>query len=112
MYTALSFFLILSTLNLATMAYSSCVVAIPDDCPIGKVCAKFNEKGDAKCFDVPQVTPIIFDLPFDNATEVVCAQSGRFSTATHIYQNMLYAIDLSTPYHKSPSIIRASADRI
>jgi murein DD-endopeptidase MepM/ murein hydrolase activator NlpD len=59
---------------------------------------------------VPQVSPIIFDLPFDNATEVVCAQSGRFSTATHIYRNMFYAIDLATPYHKSPSLIRASAD--
>jgi murein DD-endopeptidase MepM/ murein hydrolase activator NlpD len=79
-------------------------------CTTGKVCAKFNEKGDAKCFDVPQVAPIIFDLPFDNATEVVCAQSGRFSNATHIYRNMLYAIDLATPDHKSPSIIRASAD--
>ena len=55
---------------------------------------------------MPQVAPIIFDLPFDNATEAVCAQSGRLSTATHIYRNMLYAIDLATPYHKSPSIIR------
>jgi hypothetical protein len=88
MNTALNFFLILSTLILAPKAYSSCVVAIPDDCPIGKVCAKFNEKGDTKCFGVPQVAPIIFDLPIDNATEVVCAQSGRFSTATHIYRNM------------------------
>jgi hypothetical protein len=73
------------------------VVAIPDDCPIGKVCAKFNDKGEAKCFDVPQVAPVIFDLPFDNATEVVCAQSVRFFIATHIYRNMLSVIDL--PLH-------------
>ena len=46
MYTALNFFLILSTLILAPKAYSSCVVAIPDDCPTGKVCPKFNEKGE------------------------------------------------------------------
>ena len=70
MYTALNFFLILSTLILAPKAYSSCVVAIPDDCPTAKVSAKFNEKGEAKYFDVPQVAPIIFDIPFDNASEL------------------------------------------
>lgn len=90
--------------------HASCVVAIPDDCTSGQVCAKYNARGDSKCFDVPEKAPIVFDLPFDSETSVICAQSGRFSTASHIYRNMLYAIDLATPYEKRASVVRASAE--
>ena len=101
------FFLLLI---ISSQASGKCLVAIPDDCPEGKVCAKYNNQGNSQCFDIPQVAPIIFDLPFDKKSPVVCAQSGRFSTASHIFRNMLYAIDLATPYKKSAGTIHASAD--
>lgn len=105
-------FILVSTLVFSFLQHpaNACVVAIPDDCPEGQVCAKYNEKGESKCFKIPETSPIQFDLPFDSANEVICAQSGRFSTASHIYRNMLYAIDLATPYKNKPSIVRASAD--
>jgi hypothetical protein len=105
-----SFILAYILLNLFSEAHGSCVVAIPDDCPIEQVCAKFNEKAESKCFDIPKIAPIIFDLPFDSSSEVICAQSGRFSSATHIYRNMLYAIDLATPYSKPASTVHASEE--
>jgi murein DD-endopeptidase MepM/ murein hydrolase activator NlpD len=88
---------------------ANCVVAIPDDCMEGKVCAKFNSKGESKCFEVPKVSTVSFDLPFSKTSKVVCTQSGRFSSATHIYRNMLYAIDLATPYNEPSAVIHASA---
>lgn len=91
-------------------AKENCVVANPDDCPKHQVCAKYNSKGDSKCFQVPEHAPLVFDLPFDSKTKVICAQSGRFSSASHIFRNMLYAIDLATPYANTPSTVRASAD--
>lgn len=96
--------------SVASSAFAACVVAIPDDCPLQQVCAKYNEKGDSKCFDVPPLAPRTFDLPFDSSTEVICTQSSRYSSATHIYRNMLYALDLATPYQKPASLIRASAE--
>jgi len=89
---------------ISTEVRSECVIAIPDDCPGGKVCAKFNEKGDSKCFDVPKHAPLQFDLPFPSNSKVICSQSGRFSSATHVYRNMLYAIDLATPYSPNPNV--------
>lgn len=106
----LGIFLTLLFLSCYAGAKEACVVAIPDDCPDKMVCAKFNDKGDSKCFDIPAVAPAVFDLPFDLKTKVICAQSGRFSSASHIYRNMLYAIDLATPYDKPASTIRAVAD--
>lgn len=97
-------------LFLFTETTQACVVAIPDDCEEGFVCAKYNSEGESKCFKIPESAPMVFELPFDSSTEVVCAQSGRFSNASHIYRNMLYAIDLATPYSKPASIVRASAE--
>ncbi len=93
-------------------AHANCMVAIPDDCPVGKVCAKYNNAGDTQCFDVPAHAPIEFSLPFDAQTSVVCAQSGRFSAATHTFRNMLYAIDLATPYDRPASTVLAAADGV
>lgn len=90
----------------------NCVVAIPDDCPEGKVCAKYNSSGGTKCISIPDTAPLVFDLPVSSLDKVICSQSGRFSTATHSYINMLYAIDLATPYDKPASKIYAAADGV
>jgi len=96
-------------LLVSARAFGDCYVGKPDDCPANKVCAKFNEKGESKCFDIEKVAPIVFDLPFDSRASVICTQSGRFSNATHTYHNMLYAIDLATPYDRQASNVYASA---
>lgn len=88
---------------------ASCFVGIPDDCPQGKVCAKYDNKGSTQCFDAPAVAPIIFELPFDIDTKVFCTQSGRISKATHTYRNMLYAIDLASPYSGPAANVYAAA---
>jgi Peptidase family M23 len=93
----------------APNSYASCFVGVPDDCPDGKVCAKYNKAGDSKCVDTPKAAPIVFDLPFDEYSKVYCTQSGRLSTATHVYQNMLYAIDLASDYKSSSAAVYASA---
>ena len=94
---------------LTTDLYAKCFVGIPDDCPNGQVCAKFNAAGETKCFEKEKLAPIIFDLPFDARASVRCTQSGRHSKATHTWHNMLHAIDLATPYDQPPSPVFASA---
>ena len=103
------FTLLLSSMALATVSIANCFVGIPDDCPTGKVCAKYNPAGDSRCVDIPKTAPMIFDLPFDESSIVFCTQSSRLSTATHVFQNMLYAIDLTSHYKSDPGKIYASA---
>jgi murein DD-endopeptidase MepM/ murein hydrolase activator NlpD len=96
-----------------TFLNASCFVGIPDDCPSGKVCAMYNDKGDSDCFETFKSPRVVFDLPFDQNSKVICTQSGRATTATHRWRNTLYAIDLATPYSiKEPATIYASAPGI
>jgi murein DD-endopeptidase MepM/ murein hydrolase activator NlpD len=99
-----------SLLGYPLASYGSCFVGIPDDCPSGKVCAMYNNKGDSECFEIQKAPAIVFDLPFDQISSVICTQSGRATMATHRWRNTLYAIDLATPYSiKNPATIYASA---
>jgi hypothetical protein len=100
---------LLTLLSLGKGGYSSCFVGIPDDCPSGKVCAMYNNKGDSNCFEIQSGPEVVFDLPFDQESPSICTQSGRVTTATHRWRNTLYAIDLATPYSiKEPAIIHAA----
>lgn len=62
------------------VAIANCHVGIPD----GKVCAKYDNKGNTSCFDVPKMSPIVFEFPFDKKTNVFCTQSGRTTLKVHI----------------------------
>lgn len=87
-----------------------CEVGNSSTCKTGKVCAKMDASGRTECITSYSEPSIVFLLPFGKNTEVVCTQSPENAKGTHGYSNMLFAIDLTTPYDKKPSIVRASAD--
>lgn len=96
------FLFIAILLPISASSKEGCVVAIPDDCPKGKVCAKYNSRGETKCIEVPGVASIVFDLPISSSSNTICSQSGRFSMATHVDSSQIACrwLDMSQPIWK------------
>jgi murein DD-endopeptidase MepM/ murein hydrolase activator NlpD len=69
----------------------------------------FTDKG-AICTATPNAPRLIFALPFDANTEVVCTHSS--GSGSHSGVNAFYALDIATDYDKPASIIRAAADGV
>lgn len=87
-----------------------CVVGQSGSCPAQKECAKLDSSGKTGCIEALAEPELIFQFPFDKTTEVICTQAPKNPNGSHGFSNSLYALDLTTPYNKPASLIRASAD--
>lgn len=96
--------------NQRTPAQVACVVGQTGSCPENKECAKLDSGGKTGCVDAFPEPDLVFQFPFDKNTEVICTQSPKNPNGSHGFSNSLYALDLTTPYSKPASVIRASAD--
>lgn len=115
MFIKIVFFLLFASLASAAsldrkVAQESCEVGNHNSCESGKICAKMDASGKTECIELHPEPEIVFLLPFDKNTEVICTQSPENAKGTHGFSNMLFAIDLTTPYNKPPSTVRASAE--
>jgi len=104
------FVLSCSSVPIRAPSDSSCKVDDPSSCPSGQICIKLDSAGKTECRASYSEPDFIFQFPFDKNTEVVCTQSPQNPEGSHSFSNSLYAIDLTTPYDRPASIIRASAD--
>ncbi len=100
----------ISLMNTWKPTNTFCEIGNRLSCPGNTICSKIDASKETKCGELLEAPPIIFLFPFDRNTSVICTQSPENPNGTHGFKNMLFAIDLATPYSKPASTVRASAD--
>lgn len=96
-------FILFFTISPITLA---CVVGETTSCEVAKTC--MNSESGPTCRATPLPSNIKFELPFKKNIEVVCTHSS--GDGSHSWPNAFFALDLSTPYNKAPSVVLAAAD--
>ena len=96
----------LFSLFFSLQALAICELRTNRGCKKEEVCMNWS-KDEKKCLLKPKTAPIVFSLPFDRQSEVVCTHSKGIGS--HSWTNAYWSLDLATPYSKPPSIIRAAA---
>ena len=86
----------------------ACVLGDSASCKDGLVCMNTEVESKPTCRPTPSVSDIKFDFPIYADAEVVCTHS--YGVGSHPWPNAFYALDLTTPYNKPPSIVLAAAD--
>jgi hypothetical protein len=94
-------------ITLQSTSTLACDVGSTATCETGAIC--MNSEAGPICKAIPAHASLPpFRFPFEASSEVICTHSS--GVGSHSWPNSFFALDLATPYQKSPSIIVAAAD--